>query len=157
MKRLLVLSCVAAVCAAVAASAAPARPAACKPGVHTIGKTTYRVYCGPASATVKLGRKTQSFRNGSCLRIGATKVFTISIGTLTISKGKPKYSFFGVAVPSASHDGVYRRASIAWAYGGKRYTLYNVKLRLSGNRTRGTFSGRVVGQRRSASGSFRCK
>jgi hypothetical protein len=156
MRRLLVLLVLAAFSAA-AAAAAPAATTACKPGVHTIGKVTYRVYCGPASATVKMPGKTQSFRNGSCLKVGVTSVFTMSIGTLTISKGKARYRYFGISVPSANHDGTYRRAVVSWAFGGKRYTLYNVTLRLTANRTRGTFSGRVVGRAGKATGSFRCR
>ena len=41
---------------------------------------------------------------------GITRIFTISIGKLTIGKGKPRYSYLGVTVPSANHDGTYRRA-----------------------------------------------
>ncbi|MBA3718471.1 MAG: hypothetical protein H0W87_09640 [Actinobacteria bacterium] len=157
MRRLVVAVLLAALSVTAAASGATKSASACKPGVHTVGKTTYRVFCGPASATVRMGGKTQSFRNGSCLKVGITRVFTISIGTLTISKGKARYSYLGITVPSANHDGVYTRAIIAWAFGGTRYALYNVKLRLMGNRTRGTFSGRVVGKRGTVSGSFRCK
>jgi hypothetical protein len=130
---------------------------ACKPGVHTVGKTTYRVFCGPASATVRVAGKAHSFRHGSCLKLGAARVFTLSIGTLTMSKGTAHYSYLGISVPSAGRDGVYHRASVAWAYGGKRYTAYNVKLTLAGNRTRGTFSGRIVGKRGTVTGSFHCK
>lgn len=155
MMRLLAAGTLAALALTAAASGAPDRAAACKPGVHTVGKVTYRIFCGPASATVKFGSKTQTFRHGSCLKTGI--VFTISIGTLTVSKGKSRYSYLGIAVPSAKRDGVYRRAVIGWAYGGKRYSLYNVVLHLAGNRTRGTFSGRIVGKPGPVTGSFRCK
>lgn len=157
MRRLLVLSLLAGLCAAASAVAAPAATTACKPGVHTLGKATYRVFCGPASATVKMGGRTHSFRNGTCLKVGVTHVFAMSIGTLTISKGKPRYSYLGITVPAANHDGIYKHVAIAWSYGGKRYTLYNVTLRLAANRTRGTFSGRVVGRAGKATGSFRCR
>ena len=157
MMRLLAAGALAALALTAAAGGATESASACKPGTHTVGKVTYRIFCGPASATVKFAGKTQTFRHGSCLKTGIGKVFTISIGRLTISKGKPRYSYLGIAVPSAKRDGVYRRAVIGWAYGGKRYSLYNVVLRLAGNRTRGTFSGRIVGKPGPVTGSFRCK
>lgn len=156
MKRAVLLMFFVALSLAAAAGAGTRTAAACKPGAHTIGKMTYRVFCGPASASVKVEGKTHSFRNGSCLRAGTTKVFAMSIGTLTISKSKPKYSYLGITVPGAKRDGAYRRAVITWAFAGNRYSLYNVKLRLSGGRTRGTFSGRIVGKRGTVTGSFRC-
>jgi hypothetical protein len=156
VRRALVLGALAALSLAAAGTGASATTA-CKPGIHTVGKVTYRVYCGPASASVKVAGKTHSFRGGSCLRAGVTRVFTMSIGKLTIGKGKPRYSYFGVTVPTANHDGLYRRAVVTWAIGGKRYSLYNVKLRLTNGQTRGTFSGRAVGRRGTVTGSFRCK
>jgi len=131
--------------------------AACKPGAHKVGKVIYRTYCGPASASVKVAGKTYTFRNGSCLSAGITRVFTMSIGKLSSRKGKPRYSYFAVTVPNAKHDGVYRRAVITWSIGGKRYSLSNVKLRLTNKQTRGSFSGRDVGRRGAVTGSFRCK
>ena len=106
---------------------------------------------------MKLAGKTYTFRGGACLRAGITRVFTISIGKLTIGKGKPRYSYLGVTVPSANHDGTYRRAVVTWAIGGKRYSLSNVKLRLTNGQTRGSFTGRAAGKRGTVTGSFRCK
>jgi hypothetical protein len=145
------------VLAAASAGSGTGGAAACKAGAHKVGKVVYRTYCGPASASVKAAGKTYTFRNGSCLRAGITRVFTMSIGKLTSRKGKPRYSYFGVTVPSAKHDGVYRRAVITWSIGGKRYSLSNVKLRLTNKLTRGSFSGRPVGGRGAVTGSFRCK
>jgi hypothetical protein len=156
VRRALVFSAFAALALVAAAGAGTRSAEACKPGIRTIGKTTYRIFCGPASASVKVGRKTHSLRNGSCLTVGG-KVFTLSIGTLTMSKRKPRYSYLGVTVPQAKRDGIYRRAVVTWAFGGKRYSLDNVKVRLAGKRTRGTFSGRIVGKTATVTGSFRCK
>jgi hypothetical protein len=153
----LALGTLVALSAAAAAAGGTKTAAACKPGIHKVGKVTYHVFCGPATASVKLGGKTYTFRGGTCLQAGITRVFTISIGKLTIGKGKPRYSYLGVTVASANHDGTYRRAVVTWAIGGKRYSLYNVKLRLTNDQTRGTFSGRAVGKRGTVTGSFRCK
>lgn len=157
MKGALLLCTAAALAATASAGAAIRHADACKAGVHVVGKTVYRVFCGPASASVKIGAKTQSFHHGSCLNAGAANVFTISIGTLAISQGKTRYRYLGLTVPSARRDGVYHRAVVAWAYAGKRYTLYNVTVRLAGKRTRGTFSGRIVGKRETVRGSFHCR
>jgi hypothetical protein len=156
MRRVLVLAAILALSAVPTAGAGTTAAAACKPGAHTVGKATYRVFCGPASATVKTAGGTHTFRNGSCLRAGITRVFTMSIGRLTMSKGKPRYSYFGVTVPSANHDGTYRHAVVTWAIGGKRYSLSSVTLRLGNKQTRGSFSGRAAGSRRTVTGSFRC-
>ena len=156
MKRAFILAVLVVLVAAAAGSGTGAA-AACKPGAHKVGKVIYRTYCGPASASVKIAGKTYTFRNGSCLRAGITRVFTMSIGKFTSRKGKTRYSYFAVTVPSAKHDGVYRRAVITWSIGGKRYSLSKVKLRLTNKRTRGSFSGRAVGGRGAVTGSFRCK
>ena len=157
MKRAALLVVLVALAITAAASGGTRLAEACKPGIHTVGKTTYRVFCGPASASVRVAGKMHSFRHGSCLKLGGARVFTLSIGTLAMSGGKPRYSYLGISVPSARRDGVYRSASVTWAYGGKRYSAYNVKLTLAGNRTRGAFSGRIVGKRGTVTGSFRCK
>jgi hypothetical protein len=155
VRRTALVVALAALAATAAAGSGTAASTACKAGIHVIGRTTYRVYCGPAAASVKVSGKTHSFRHGTCLRAG--KLFTVSIGTLTMSKGKPRYSYLGITVPAAKKDGSYTRAVVTWAFGGKRYSLYNVKVRLSGKRTRGTFSGRIVGRTGNVTGSFRCK
>jgi hypothetical protein len=155
VRRPLILAVLIALALAASVVASAGSDAACKPGVHTIGQTTYRIFCGPASASVKVGTKTHSFRNGSCLRAGITRVFAMSIGKLTVSKRKHRYSYFGVTVPKANHDGVYRRAVVTWAIGGKRYSLSKVRLRLTNKQTRGSFSGRAGGKK--VTGAFRCK
>ena len=157
MRRWLALGALVALSAAAAAGTGAKTAAACKPGIHKVGEITYHVFCGPASASVKRAGKTYTLRGGSCLRAGITRIFTMSIGKLTIGKGKPRYSYFGVTVPSANHDGTYHQAVVTWAIGGKRYSLLNVKLRLTSDQTRGTFAGRAAGERGTVTGSFRCK
>ena len=156
MTRALVFAALIALAATAAATAATGSARACKPGIRPIGTTTYRVFCGPASASVRVAGKKHSFRKGSCLTVGG-RVFTLSIGSLKMSRGKPRYAYLGVTVPNAKRDGVYRGAAVSFAYGGKRYSLSAVKVRLAGKRTRGTFSGRIVGRKGAARGSFRCK
>jgi hypothetical protein len=156
MKRVLALGALAVLSASAAAGAATDANAACRAGTRKVGSIVYRVYCGPASASVKVGGKTQSFRHGSCVRVGITHVFTLSIGKLSISKGKARYKYFGVTIPSANHDGTYDRAVVTWTFGGERHALASVNLRLTHNQNRGSFSGRAAGGG-TVSGSFRCK
>jgi hypothetical protein len=156
VRRALVFAALIVLAATAPAGAGTGSAGACKPGIRTIGTTIYRVFCGPASASVEVAGKKHSFRKGSCLTVGG-RVFTLSIGSLKMSKGKPRYSYLGVTVPNAKRDGVYRRAAVSFAYGGKRYSLARVKVRLDGNRTRGTLSGRIAGKKGTVTGSFRCR
>jgi hypothetical protein len=157
VKRALTLAALVALSSTATAGAGTKAAAACKPGTHRAGSVTYRVYCGPASASVTAAGKTHTFRHGSCVRVGITKVFTMSIGKLTVSKGKPRYNYFGVTVLSATHDGSYSRAVVTWAFGGERHALSSVNLRLTHHQTRGSFSGRATDGRSIVTGSFRCK
>ena len=156
MRHALVLGALVALLAAAAAGAGTSSRAACKPGIRKIGTSSYRVFCGPASASLRLGGKTQSFRKGGCITLGG-RVFTVSIGSLTMSRGKALYRYLGITVPQAKGDGTYRRASVTWAFGAKRYLLSGARVRLTGKRSRGTFSGRIAGTKRRVAGSFRCK
>ena len=61
-------------------------------------------------------------------------------------KGKPRYSYLGVTVPWRTTTGLPPRR-VTWAIGGKRYSLSNLKLRLTNKQTRGSFCGRAVGGR----------
>ncbi len=123
--------------------------------MRSVGKSLVRTFCGPAKASLTVAGGRQAFRQGSCTRLQAT--FTINVGTITIGKAKLRYDYFGVSIAGANHDGNYPRAAIGWAYHGRRYALHNAKLKLAGNRTRGTFAGRVVGSKASVKGSFSCK
>src|SRR5262245_58434069 len=157
MKRALIIGVLAAVVGTAASTGGAAPAKACKAGTHKIGKTTYRVFCGPASASITVAGKKHAFRSGSCLKVGSKRVFALAIGKLAITKTRARYSYLSVTIPVAKRDGLYRGATVAWAYGGKRQLLSNSKVRLAGKRTRGSFSGRVAGRKSLVTGSFRCK
>src|SRR5262245_60479772 len=157
MKRVLVICVLATVVGTAAASVSAAPAKTCKAGIHKLGRTTYRVFCGPASASITVAGKKHSFRSGSCLNVGSTKIFAVAIGKLAITRTRARYSYLSVTIPRARRDGVYHGGTVAWAYGGKRHVLGDTKVKLAGKRTRGTFSGRLAGQRRTVTGLFRCK
>jgi hypothetical protein len=149
---------------AVAGTAGPAAGAKkCKPGVHKFdGPTKARKFCGPARATVELGQPVK-FKPGECKR--TKKYVSVNIGTIVLGptdKKKPEY--FGLNVGEtpaggtpAPKDGTYDDATISFQHNNKGYALGNATVTLTNKRTRGTFSGTLVGQQGEITGSFRCK
>lgn len=151
MKR---IALIAAALAALAWTAQAPGRTLCTPGVRTVGGVTYRTFCGPAKATLHAGGQTYAFAGGNCARTGTT--FTINIGTITLPPGSPKYRYFGITV-FTGHDGTFANAAITWQFpGGRRGSLISTKVVLSGGRTKGTFSGRLLGASGTGSGTFRC-
>jgi len=130
---------------------APARPA-CTPGVHKIGGVTVRTFCGPAKATLRIGTRTYQFAGGECVR--TAKMFLLNIGTITLG-ATPKSRYFGSLVSPAAHDGTFTNQVISWQVPGKGGGLAGAKVTLSGGRTKGTFSGPVIGGG-TGSGTFTC-
>jgi hypothetical protein len=132
------------------------------------GNTTYqgvraRTYCGTASAVVKFGGRTLSYRGGSCARNRVA--IELGIGTVILDSKDPKGSLprsFGISVgrifgigKAAPKDGTYDSVMIAFVDRGKRYASMQGKAVLQGGRTRGTFTARlIVGG--TISGTFRC-
>ena len=133
---------------------APARPAACTSGVHTTGGVTYRTFCGPARATLKLGGKTYLFTQGVCERTGSS--FTINIGSITLPPGSPTFRYFGITLFQGK-DGTYTEQAVALQFpGGKRASLFHAKIVLKAGRTQGTFAGTTLAGHTPGSGTFRC-
>jgi hypothetical protein len=131
------------------------------------GNTTYkgaraRTYCGPATATVKLGGRTLTYRGGSCMRNSVA--IELGIGTVILDSKDPKplpRSFgisvgriFGIGKP-APKDGNYASVMIAYVDKGKRYASMQGKATLAGGRTRGSFTGKLI-TGEAVSGAFRC-
>jgi len=149
-------------------AAAGTAAASCTPGVITYGGAQARVFCGPAKATLKYQGKTWKFTQGSCDKLAdyvSVNIGTVVIGTST--KKKPDYfgltvgKFLGAAngAKPARHDGTYTGGVVASEHGGKGGPIVNaelVKITLSGNRSRGTFSGPVSLGTGKVTGSFTC-
>jgi len=136
--------------------------AACTPGIRKVGAVRFKVFCGPARATLRFQGKTYSFRNGSCTR--TSRSLTIDVGVETLphppSTEPPRTRWFGAFV-AARRDGTYHPGSemfLTWSAPGLSFLFTAGKLRLTADRSRGTFSGQFFGRgiTGSASGSFSC-
>jgi hypothetical protein len=150
--------------AAFASSLSPER-AACTPGVRTIGGHTARVFCGPAKATVKSSAQTMSFKGGSCTK--TPQYFTINIGTAlpgVTSGAVLRLPYFGLTVgrvpvgggKPAGKDGTYTGGVVSWRFKGKTGSLGRATVKLTNNRTKGTFNGRAIIGGGNVSGTFSC-
>ena len=164
MTKLFFLISMLAVVATIAAAAGEARTAS---AACTAGSTTYqgfraRVYCGPATALVKVGGRTLKYQGGSCKRTSAA--VELAIGTLILDSRDPKVlpRSFGISIgrifgvgKAAPKDGTYPSATVVYVNSGKRYATTSASAELTGNRTRGTFTGKLfTGE--TITGTFRC-
>jgi hypothetical protein len=129
---------------AAAAPAGGSSATACNPGGKdvVIGGKPASVFCGPASATVKLGGRTLTFRNGTCIWKSST--FTLELGTIFLFWGKPYPLQPGFAIRAAGYP--VARALVEIYSQGKRTSLSTVRAtaRPNASRTGGTFEGRTA-------------
>jgi hypothetical protein len=142
--------------ALVAPSTSGAAGSACVPGKTKVaGKDAMR-FCGPAKASVTVGKKAFTFSGGVCQVAG--HYFTLNIGTLVLHKvasSKPgPATYFGVTV-AGSDPRVYLKQVLAWNTGGAGYTVLNNSITLKKGLQSGTFSGHSIdGQK--IKGHFSC-
>jgi hypothetical protein len=137
---------------------------ACTPGVRQVSGGLARIFCGPATAQLTIGRTKVGFGQGQCDRTRA--YFTINIGTTALDPAvKPKPAYFGITVgrtpltPSAKPagtDGTYTGGVVTFVRKGKVTTLRaGARVTLKSRRTAGSFRG-VADTGQPVSGSFRC-
>jgi len=129
--------------------------------------TTYkgvaaRIFCGSASASVKIGARTVSFKNGACAQ--TSQYVTVNIGTILLGRSASKPNYFGLNIgkvfgsgKAAAKDGSYKGGALAVAFAGKGYAVRadTIEVSLSGNRHKGTFTGTLL-TGGTLSGSFAC-
>jgi hypothetical protein len=120
---------------AVAGSATPP----CTPKVTTIGGKPAVINCGPATATVKIGGKTYSFKNGFCQNSPANKeALELSLGT-TADTTKPVSSPFFNLTATTSFGAVNAD------YAGKTIVLDSIVSLKGKVPSSGTFAGKNLG------------
>jgi hypothetical protein len=149
--------------AAVLLLALPSSAAAkCRPGIHRYGAAQARTYCGRAAVTITIGHRTKTLRRGACERTNSG--FSLHIGTVLLGVDSPnRPDYFGMTVgrptfnAPAPRDGRYTgNAVVTFVIAHRRYSLRNPTVRLTGKRTEGSFSGRLLEGGR-AKGTFRCR
>ncbi|HEV8190882.1 MAG TPA: hypothetical protein VGP82_05290 [Ktedonobacterales bacterium] len=130
----------------------------CVAGVKEINGVNTRQFCGSAKAQATAGSQMLSWSDGDCQKVNGT--FTVNIGRIVLGIDdaakalKKQYDYFGITL-EATKDGTYKNAALAFDYKGEGYALISNTLTLSGNLTKGTFSGRDL-TNGAVSGSFNC-
>lgn len=151
MKRTIIGVAVAALAAAAFATTSAQSAAACTDGVTKIGGVQARTFCGPATATVKIGSKTVSYRGGSCSN--SSFGWSINIGTVVLGNAKKKPEYFGVTANAKA--GSQPKSTVAVVHSNKTYAVIGTVALKAGLKS-GTFSGKVFGSPTKLTGSFHC-
>ena len=136
----------ASVAAAAAAGPASAHRTATCPHPGTVNGISVLIYCGPAKASVLFGGTHLALKNGQCTKSSENFGFTFGDVVAGPTSKKPPDSFLLIAgggSKPASHDGAYT-STVMVSRSGKSYIGDTVKLKLTGNRSAGTFSGTVT-------------
>jgi hypothetical protein len=102
-----------------------------------------------------------SVRRRQCERGAA--YLSLNIGTVALGITKKPREYFGLNVGKvplfggspAAHDGTFPAQTIAAHHGAKGYAVLQGKVTLAGGRTRGTFTGKLLGGG-TVHGTFRC-
>jgi hypothetical protein len=159
-RALVVLAVLVAAAFAVNASAAPAKVIRkCIPnreaGIERIGFTTLITYCGSAKATMKSSGNTTRYTGGACLKIVGNLIVGFGKYTTQVSPTALSNAFY-LVIP-ATGDGTFRQSVLTLQKKGqKARAANNVKVVVSGGRSRGTFSGKILNGPK-FTGSFTCK
>jgi hypothetical protein len=152
--------------AAVASSAAVAAPhtahdaAACTPSIKTVGGHTVIGYCGPAAATLTIGRRTYSFKGGTCQKdTAANQTLSLTLGSIAAGvSGNDKLALFMLQIVT---DGSLKIETVSADWAGKQVASADpVSMKWKGSipssgtftSTKSALSGPVA-----FSGSWNCK
>lgn len=128
----------------------------CQPKMIKVGGYRAAVFCGPATATLKIGGKTYTFKDGLCQNSKAAgSALELDLGTLLSGgRGNAGKAYFSMLV-----DHVRTTASVGGAdYGGRDLMrgvlpLIDVKGNIP---LEGTFTSTNVGSGPTFSGSWNC-
>jgi hypothetical protein len=151
MKKTIIGVAVAALAAAAFATTSAQSAAACTAGVTKVGGVPARTFCGPATASVKIGGATVAYKNGACSRSSAG--FTINIGTVVLGNAKKKPEYFGITVQAKA--GAHSNSAVAVVHASKSYAVLGTVTLKPGLKS-GSFSGKVFGSPTKLAGSFSC-
>ncbi len=155
--QILLLICVVALGVGATTATSGLSKAACTPGPRTIRGVQVQVFCGPATATIRLGGRTIRIRQGQC-GPNVSGYFSVRVGIFTFIPSRSTYTWFAAYV-AGDRGRTYRNQKVVFEYGGRHFQVWpnTVKLTAAPYTTpsRGTFAGRTdTGQ--TVSGSFTC-
>jgi hypothetical protein len=128
----------------VAAQASSRNTPPCTPKITTIGGHKAAVNCGPATATIRIGGRSYTFRNGFCLHSKSNGAAPqLDLGTVVVGvKGNAGKADFSMLIDARLLHSTVGSGSVFHAdYGGRRIlgdSLIKVKGALP---ARGTFTG----------------
>jgi hypothetical protein len=141
------------------ASAATAHVASslppCIPKIKSAKGHSEVLYCGPATATLKIGGKTYDFKNGYCTK-SAAEPLSLTLGAIVVgvknNNGLPQFSL------SVDHSSI-KIDTVSADYGGKQLATADfVTLKGPSSLTSGTFASTksVFGGSKPFTGSWNC-
>lgn len=143
----LLVAVAAASTATLAATAASRGGTPCPPKITTIGGHKAAVNCGPATATLHIGGKTYTFRNGFCQASkSAGAALELNLGTSVIGvKDNAGKADFSMLIAAHLHS-AYGSGSVFHAhYGGKSLLGGDSLIKASGAiPAKGTFTSTVT-------------
>jgi hypothetical protein len=103
------------------------------------------IYCGSAKATVTLGAKTFTWKNGQCKKVGTN--FYVNFGDIVTEQAKKAPDSFqviaGTAAKPATKDGTYSGTTVMMTKSGKGYLGDALTLKLTHGTKAGTLAGTV--------------
>jgi hypothetical protein len=142
---------------ALIAPASSGAASGCASGLTKVaGKKAMR-YCGPATATAKVGGTTIRFSGGSCA--SSASALTVNIGTIAVS-ATPNVKPLGIAsfglTISPDITGVHLNQAIAWVKGGKRFSVFANHATVAASLEKGTFEGKLYPTGAKVTGTFAC-
>jgi hypothetical protein len=141
---ILALACGAAACIVTAAAdASKSNSPPCLPKVTTIGGHKAAVNCGPATATLRIGGRSYTFRNGFCEQSKSTGAAPeLNLGTTVIGvKGNAGKADLDLLIDAHLHSPFGSGTVFHADYGG-RQVLGDSLIKVRGNLpSRGTFTG----------------
>lgn len=122
----------------------------------TIGGKAATVYCGPAKATVHVGGRTMTFRNGSCS--WTSNSFKLQLGTIFLFRSRPLQQQAGFAIYATGVPVARALVDIYWKGTYYYATTLHATALPNGNQTGGTFQGKLgsKGTGPSVSGTISC-
>jgi hypothetical protein len=143
----LTVACCLAAVASLSADAASTNAPPCIPKVTTIQGHRAAVNCGPANATLNIGGRTYTFRDGFCQQSKAAgSAPELNLGTTVIGvKGNAGKTDFSMLIDARLHSKFGSGSVFGADYGGRELLAGEGLIKATGNLpSKGTFTSTVA-------------